>query len=323
MIERAYDREGDDPTWLQGLTEVLAPAFSVGGPTTSFFFELEGERANVGSFTSVGGKPLERRDYERLHDEGAAMQMPPRSGYECEVFTVLSRVIGAETTERMMRGAGMDRPDAIGLRANMTPERGVLITTNVASGFRLRDKALWTRIAAHIGCALRLRRTHAEVGPESAAAVLDPRGRLQHGSEGAIAARKSLATSATHMDRARGKMRRLDPAAASELWRTMVDAEWSLVDWVDHDGKRFILAEENRVPASSQRRRRPLTEREEQVVACAAMGHTNKLIAYDLGISTGTVSVLLGRAAKKLGVTNRMALIRAVRSHTRSASRDG
>lgn len=310
VIERAYDREGDDAAWLEQLTNAIAPAFSAGGPTTSFFFELEGDRANVGSFTSVGGKPLLRRDYERLHDEGAAMQTPPRSGYECEVFTVLSRVIGAETTARMMRGAGMESPDAIGLRANMTPAKGILVTTNVASGFRLRDKALWTRIAAHIGGALRLRRSQQAHGPDAAAAVLDSRGRFQHGSETAIAARTHLAASTANMDRARGKMRRLDPAAASELWRAMVNAQWSLVDWVDHDGKRFILAEENRVPFAP---RKSLTPREEQAVACAAMGHSNKLIAYDLGISTGSVAQLLARAAQKLGVTNRVALIRAVR----------
>ncbi|MBS2011518.1 MAG: helix-turn-helix transcriptional regulator [Deltaproteobacteria bacterium] len=90
----------------------------------------------------------------------------------------------------------------------------------------------------------------------------------------------------------------------------MVREEWSLVDWVDHDGKRFLLAQENRVPVAG---RRALTDRERQVVACAAMGHTNKLIAYDLGLSTGTVSVLLLRAAEKLGVSGRVALIRAFR----------
>ena len=48
-------------------------------------------------------------------------------------------------------------------------------------------------------------------------------------------------------------------------------------------------------------------------IACAAMGHSNKLIAYDLGLSPGTVSVLLQRAARKLGVSSRTALIRAFR----------
>jgi DNA-binding CsgD family transcriptional regulator len=87
----------------------------------------------------------------------------------------------------------------------------------------------------------------------------------------------------------------------------MVRGEWSLVDWYDHDGKRFLLAQENRIARPSKS---ALTPREEQVVACAAMGHSNKLIAYDLGLSVGSVAVLLGRAARKLGVSGRVRLVR-------------
>jgi DNA-binding CsgD family transcriptional regulator len=39
------------------------------------------------------------------------------------------------------------------------------------------------------------------------------------------------------------------------------------------------------------------------------MGHHNKEIAYDLGLSDATVRVLMHRAAKKLGVVGRRAAI--------------
>lgn len=80
-------------------------------------------------------------------------------------------------------------------------------------------------------------------------------------------------------------------------------------------GEDLLLAQENRVSGPTKR---ALTRREEQVVACAAMGHSNKLIAYDLGLSTGTVSVLLGRAARKLGVSGRVALVRLFREISRA-----
>lgn len=38
-------------------------------------------------------------------------------------------------------------------------------------------------------------------------------------------------------------------------------------------------------------------------------GHSNKLIAYELGIAASTVGVLLGRAASRLGVRTRKALL--------------
>jgi DNA-binding CsgD family transcriptional regulator len=315
-IELAYDPTGDDASWLDELTRVIAPSFSVGGPTTSFFYELIGDHPRIGTLASLGEKPYSREDYQRLQDAGIATETPPRVAYECEPFAVLSRVIGPAATTRLLRSGGMDGEDAIGLRGNMTPESGVVITTQVPRGFRLRDKSLWTRFAAHLGCALRLRQKHGPPAPSSAAAVLDTSGRLEHGTDETIAARARLAGSAKAMDRARGKLRRLDPDAASELWRTMVEGKWSLVDWVDHDGKRFILAQENQVPLTA---RKALSKREMQVLAFAAMGHSNKLIAYDLGLAAGTVAVLLSRAAQKLGVRGRVALIRAFREQEEAA----
>ena len=309
-IELAYDRSKDDASWLDDVTRTVAPAFSPGPPTTSFFFDLVDDDAALGGTASVGDSPYSRDDYERLHDTGRALQKPPRMAYECDMFTVLSRVIGTEAATQMIRSAGMAGEDALGLRANTTSESGVILTTFVPRGHRIRRRNLWTRFAAHLGAALRLRQMRRSSTPDSALAVLTPSGRLEHGNDATVAAREDLTGAAKDMDRARGKLRRLDPDAACELWRAMVRGEWSLVDWVDHDGKRFLLAQNNPIPRAE---RAALTKREQQIVACAAMGHSNKLIAYDLGLSVGTVSVVLARAAKKLGVSGRVALIRAFR----------
>jgi DNA-binding CsgD family transcriptional regulator len=55
----------------------------------------------------------------------------------------------------------------------------------------------------------------------------------------------------------------------------------------------------------------PLSPRERQVVALAARGQANKVIASDLGLRVSTVSVYLLKAARKLGVRGRVALISA------------
>jgi DNA-binding NarL/FixJ family response regulator len=52
-----------------------------------------------------------------------------------------------------------------------------------------------------------------------------------------------------------------------------------------------------------------LTERESQVVHCAAKGKTNKVIASELGLSEHTVKNYLFRAFDKLGVSNRVELL--------------
>jgi two-component system, NarL family, nitrate/nitrite response regulator NarL len=52
-----------------------------------------------------------------------------------------------------------------------------------------------------------------------------------------------------------------------------------------------------------------LTERELQVVKCAATGKTNRKIAGDLGLSEHTVKNYLFRAFEKLGVSSRVELL--------------
>ena len=61
------------------------------------------------------------------------------------------------------------------------------------------------------------------------------------------------------------------------------------------------------------------TPRERQVVGYAALGHDNKVIAYDLGIAHSTVKVLMARAAQKLGVGTRAELIAAYLSERASS----
>jgi DNA-binding NarL/FixJ family response regulator len=59
-----------------------------------------------------------------------------------------------------------------------------------------------------------------------------------------------------------------------------------------------------------------LAPRERQVVAAAAAGPANKLIAYELGLSDSTVRVLLSGAAKKFGVSRHRVRVALYRAHT-------
>jgi DNA-binding CsgD family transcriptional regulator len=52
-----------------------------------------------------------------------------------------------------------------------------------------------------------------------------------------------------------------------------------------------------------------LSPRERQALSFAVLGDSNKLIAYELGISASTVGVLLYRAAQKLRCRSRAELL--------------
>jgi DNA-binding CsgD family transcriptional regulator len=316
-IEAAYASDGSDEEWLERLARCVGPAFGAGvAPVTAYSFDLVASEY-LGRFASVGSPGFTREQFQAM--QGTATPAELRAAYECDMFTLLSRVVGRERTSTSIENGRMGELelDPLGLRANATPDSGVVITTVVPGGYRIRHRPLWVRLAAHIGAGFRLRRLR-HTPPEGAAAVLTPSGRLEHATPATEAARAELADAAQAMDRARGKLRRLDPDEASSIWRAMVCGEWSIAEWFDHDGKRFLIAHENRVAADAPPQ---LTSREWQAVACAAMGHSNKLIGYDLGLSTGTVSVLLRRAAEKMGASSRTALICAFRERrpTRAA----
>jgi two-component system, NarL family, nitrate/nitrite response regulator NarL len=59
-----------------------------------------------------------------------------------------------------------------------------------------------------------------------------------------------------------------------------------------------------------------LTRREQEVAECAAAGARNKDIAWQLGISEGTVKFYLFHAYRKLGVGNRVGLMLRLRGTT-------
>jgi DNA-binding CsgD family transcriptional regulator len=169
-----------------------------------------------------------------------------------------------------------------------------------------REAHGWSCVAAHLVTAFRIRRQFARSEPlagdaltSSAEAILDPDGKLEHAEEPAQGdtARAVLRRSVQSLDRARGSLRRRDPEEAMAVWRALVAGRWSLLDHFDSDGRRFVVAHRNdaNVPDA-----RGLTLRERQVLAYAALGHSNKVIAYELGLAISTVSSHLARARVKL-----------------------
>lgn len=104
----------------------------------------------------------------------------------------------------------------------------------------------------------------------------------------------------------------MGPLDPTTLWHAISASRFGVVDDFELDGRRFLTLEPRldsvaRIRPSARR----LSRRETQVLAAVAMGHANKHIAYDLGISESTVSAYVRRASKKLHATSRVGLVRA------------
>jgi DNA-binding CsgD family transcriptional regulator len=178
-----------------------------------------------------------------------------------------------------------------------------------------REQEEWSRTAAHMAAAFRIRRALRPGGgaiDAGAEAIMAPGGKLEHaeGSARSRASRDALKEAARAVDEAR-RRRPADPAEALALWRALVAGRWSIVERFDTDGRRYLVARPNDPAAAGPEL---LTERERQVLAFAAMGHSNKLVSYELGLDESTVSEHLRAAARKLGFRSRVALVRAAAS---------
>jgi len=185
-----------------------------------------------------------------------------------------------------------------------------------------QDARRWEMLAAHLDAGHRLRQglSALEAGeqpcpdlPYDAEAIFDANTfRLTEavGQAKNRTATTKLRKAAVTVDRARGKMRDTDPEKALQLWKALVRGRWSMVDWFDTDGRRFVLALPNSPGVSDPR---GLSERESQVVAYAVLGQTNKMIAYRLGLSRSRVSMLLRAAMQKLDVQTRTQLVLKMR----------
>lgn len=151
------------------------------------------------------------------------------------------------------------------------------------------------------------------IAPQAAIEVRSGALRLVHRARPvprALPAKELLRAAARELDGAPRVLRQVEADRAIRLWEGLMQGRWTLVDWFDSDGRRFIIVKQN-----PPRRGYPrgLTKREREVAMSAALGASSKATGYDLGISPSRVSALLKAAMRKLGVRTKAQLVVMVR----------
>jgi DNA-binding CsgD family transcriptional regulator len=228
-----------------------------------------------------------------------------------EIYEAITKHVGCED----VLGLWALDPDLHGIGINI-PSR-----TRQRLGFKARE--YWQMLAVHFAAGHRLRRSLGLTGdvpgtpvtdiPLNAEALLDPtRFLVSHATGDAkdTGAAQLIREAAIRHDKARGKLRKTDPDRALQAWEGLVRGRWSLVDWFDTDGRRFVLAKPNAPNVGDPR---GLTEREHQVATYAALGESSKMVGYRLGISRSRVSALLTSVMRKLRVKTQAQLV--IRMH--------
>jgi len=318
VVDVAYQFDLPDAQWLQALAHAVRPHLDRGFGVAVFeYYKPEGARPQIVQRFHLGMPS----DLEAIYSLVFAKMDPT---IRLRPFHCGSCITGSELMG--MREQFRDEPhmkefvqrfgmyDSIWITAAEPSGRGLVFhagqpTIRWASP---AEKHRWGRVAAHLSTAVRLRHAlrHGDTvhASDVGDAVLDREG-CTHDAIGAAhmpAARELLRRAVLALEMSRDELRGIDPDASLDARKALVSARWSLLDRIELDGRRYIVARENppRAPGLAA-----LSARERQVLAYAKLGHHNKLIAYELGIADSTVRVLLARACAKLGLRSRRDLL--------------
>ncbi len=308
MIEASYDLSCDEPEWLRRLVRTAFPLLNQGSGVAAFFWDL----SHVGELRIA--HPVYAGCSPALHagltDSGARLteQQAQALYLRGRPYKLVSRE--ARVRYSRAQAAYEARFDAAGFTAVSCAELArtgcvLLVPNGATSGAAPQLGRAIDHVARHVASGLRLRRALAEP-LDSADAILDGDGHLVHVAPPASGRRErgSLVGAARRLHDSR-KARRSRPTEAVELWRALVLGRWSLVDHLDSDGKRFLVARRNPIgvhePAA-------LSEGERRAALLFSLIGSVKLVAYELGLTPSTISGELRSACVKLGCRNRAEL---------------
>jgi DNA-binding CsgD family transcriptional regulator len=319
VVEAAYSPSIDEAAWLSGVAAAASTNLDAGRVVAFTYDASEAEWVHVGQLAAVG---VEQSVLQGL------FHVPTVRGQESHSFAQLFRTatfasvrdprVAVHPMVRQYFCSILDQnglPDLCFFNATNPSHLGCMLVVLPPAPHRWtpRETHRWKLVAAHLAAGLRVRRSLKVDPPAGAAttlgaeAVLRPDGHLEHAEQPAQGslARAALRRSAAARDHAKGPLRRKDPDAALAVWEGLVAGRWSLIDHVDSDGRRYVLARRNQ-PGTPDIR--GLTLRERQVLAYVAMGHSNKLVGYHLGLTASSVAGHLARARQKLHLRSASAI---------------
>lgn len=312
LVESAYDVDAPSASWLEGIRlsaekcfrgqlAVQAYTFQVAGNGDFQLLDLASEPAWADALRAnhaAAGPALIKRLYL-----GGRPVSSLRSALRPEDGPLYTKIVRFGVGDAL-GATGVD-PTGFGCTLHFLERTRSRLSRPAQQGL--------TRITAHLASARRLRETLDRAGAkgdvvQGADAVLSEDGSVRHAEREArsIESRVALREAVRRMERARRRSIRADPEAALGLWRAMVDGRWSLLERFESGGRRILVAHRND-PAS--RPSRVLTELERKAVALLAVGHSQKLCAYELGRAESTIHEVAVSAMTKMGVGSRAALV--------------
>lgn len=350
-LDRAYAADApDDEAWLRAVAEALRPVLDSGHGIHAFLLDARDPHAmRLSTPVAVGLEADWEARWPADWWEPFMLNAPSRSlhtmlthsacNYSVHLWDAVTRKVPSFRPHLETHAAPrvpvpeprrvMRYPDSLNLVAADATGLGCAFAANrthpAAAPLPRALARTLSQLATHIAAAYRLRHQRAEADALALSeAVIDHHQRVVHASgearsNWALGAIRDAAVAVARARPAPGEPGPGRPDAAIEAWHSLVAGRWTVLDHFDRDGRRYFIARPN---APEVRSNPTLTERERQVLGALALGHSNKLIAYELGLHPSTVSNHLASAAAKLGAGSRVELVRRARALTRGDVQD-
>jgi DNA-binding CsgD family transcriptional regulator len=321
LLDAVYDVERPRSVWFAGVLDAFLETFGRGAGVGGLLYNISAnDRIDADFMKGLGVSDDWRTAGLEVHrDRRFIPEIVAR--YRATLCATLPELFVDPSKFKAMRA---DYYDRFGVRGQIMVNgvdcsgKGCVVYLFSPTSLTISDvqRDLFCRLATHIATAYRLQRKIGgdegdDGNGDDADAILTPEGRIEHAEVAAQPAETQRCLTLAVKQRERSRHPANDSERIMRTLKGLIDAQWTLVDHLDRGGKRYVLARENAPKPLGPAR---LSEREQQVVALAALGRTNKLIAYELGLAHATVRVLMARACVKLGARTRIELLEKERS---------
>jgi DNA-binding CsgD family transcriptional regulator len=308
FLEAAYCWELPEEKWLARLATATSRVWGRPRWACGFTYDLSDlKHLRFARPVLLGGSPL----VEEFLVDGMSQLTPDMLARSFRATSLgFARPLGLINDMSADRMRRLDMVDYFGINGRDAGGKGCFIGLGAERAqLSAGEILIFQRLAFHLASAYRVRcrlREHAQDPLDQWEALFHPDGHLleARGPAEPPEEKKALGRAAQSMldvRRRRGGI--VEPTSG---WRPRIQGRWTLVDAFSRSGRRYIVARENEAPGPGLD---GLTGREQQVVASAISGRSNKEIAYDLGITPATTRVLLARACAKLGVRTKQELL--------------
>ena len=310
LVEAGYCLDGDDQQWIDKVFDCAKSLLDPGGIPDAWIYSVTPATFTLG----VGrGSPETNAVREKVHEAipSPAIDVLYRNGWVVatgseHISPLVPNQLGFDRT--ITNIIGHDASDVWGVKCSSGAGSGVIFAVALGEcrNSTAQERKLWSQVAAHLGAGLRLRKLAQELSLDASLveAVFDPRAYLHDARGPAVdtKARDTLRQAVRGIERSRTTTGDDNPDAALDNWQGLVNGRWSLVDYFDTDGKRFIIAIKND-PAHPDPR--GLTQGERQMAEYIGAGYATKEIAYALGVSNAAVNNAVARIQDKLCLSSR------------------